>query len=52
MDTYTYGVMCAGAGHKPDVIAITPENVYDEIIKGNNALDNAEVPETGRYLTF
>ena len=43
--------MCAGAGHKPDVIAITPENVYDEIIKGNNALDNAEVPETGRYLT-
>ena len=51
VDTYTYGIMCAGAGHKPDVIAITPENVYDEIIKGNNALDNAEVPETGRYLT-
>lgn len=51
VDAYTYGVMCAGAGHKPDAIAITAENVYDEIIKGNNALDNAEVPETGRYLT-
>ena len=51
VDAYTYGVMCAGAGHKPDAIALTAENVYDEIIKGNNALDNAEVPETGRYLT-
>ncbi|WWR19590.1 hypothetical protein V1226_24630 [Lachnospiraceae bacterium JLR.KK009] len=51
VDAYTYGVMCAGAGHKPDAIAITAENIYDEIIKGNNALDNAEVPETGRYLT-
>ena len=51
VDTYAYGVMCAGAGHKPDATAITAENVYDEIIKGNNALDNAEVPETGRYLT-
>lgn len=51
VDSYVYGVMCAGAGHKPDAIAITAENIYDEIIKGNNALDNAEVPETGRYLT-
>ncbi len=51
VDAYTYGVMCAGAGHKPDAIAITAENIYDEIIKGNNELDNCEVPETGRYLT-
>lgn len=51
VDAYAYGVMCAGAGHKPAAIAVTAENVYDEIIKGNNALDNAEVPETGRYLT-
>lgn len=51
VDAYTYGVMCAGAGHKPDAITVTVENVYDEIIKGNNALDNAEVPEAGRYLT-
>lgn len=48
VDSYTYGVMCQGAGHKPDAITITAENIYDEIIRGNNALDNAEVPETGR----
>ncbi len=51
VDAYTYGVMCAGAGHKPAAVSITAENIYDEIIKGNNELDNAEVPETGRYLT-
>lgn len=51
VDTYTYGVMCAGAGHKPAAISITTENIYDEIIKGNNELDNCEVPEAGRYLT-
>lgn len=51
VDSYTYGVMCEGAGHKPAAAAITADNIYDEIIKGNNELDNAEVPETGRYLT-
>lgn len=51
VDSYTYSVMCAGAGHKPDAAVITQENIYDEIIKANNALDNAEAPETGRYLT-
>jgi hypothetical protein len=51
VDSYVYGVMCAGAGHKPAAVSITAENIYDEIIKGNNELDNAEVPETGRYLT-
>ena len=51
VDSYVYGVMCAGAGHKPVAVSITAENIYDEIIKGNNELDNAEVPETGRYLT-
>lgn len=51
VDAYTYAVMCTGAGHKPASITVTAENVYDEIIKGNNELDNAEVPETGRYLT-
>lgn len=50
VDSYVYGVMCAGAGHKPDAVAVTSANIYDEIIKANNALDNAEVPETGRYL--
>ena len=50
VDTYVYGVMTAGAGQKPAAVALTKTNVYEEIIKGNNALDNEEVPETGRVL--
>lgn len=50
VDTYLYGKMVAGAGTKPAALTLTSENIYDEIIKANNALDNAEVPETGRYL--
>ena len=50
VDTYTYGVMATCAGNKPAAIALTAENIYLEIIKANNALDNAEVPETGRHL--
>lgn len=50
VDSYVYGVMCTGAGHKPDAVALTKENIYTEIISGNNALDNAEVPETGRII--
>ena len=51
IDTYTYGVMCDKAGHKPAAVALTEENIYSEILKGSNALDDAEVPETGRVLT-
>ena len=50
VDTYVYGVMCVGAGHKPDPVALTSENIYDEIIKASAAQDDAEVPETGRVL--
>ncbi len=50
VDKYVYGVMTAGAGTKPTAITLTKDNIYDEILKGNNALDNAEVPETGRVL--
>lgn len=50
VDTYTYGVMCAGAGNKPAAVALTAENFYDEIIKASAVLDDAEVPETGRVL--
>ena len=52
VDKYTYGVMCEGAGHKPDAVALTSDNIYDEIIKANKELDNAEVPETGRFLVL
>lgn len=50
VDTYTYGVMCSGAGHKPEAVALTSENIYDEILKASTALDTVEVPETGRVL--
>ncbi len=50
VDTYTYGVMCDGAGTKPTAITLTPENIYDEITKATETLDNAEVPETNRVL--
>lgn len=50
VDTYVYGVMTAGAGIKPTAKALTAENIYTEIITANNAMDNAEVPETGRVL--
>ena len=50
VDTYVYGIMTANAGHKPAAVALTPDNIYTEIIKAINALDNSEVPETGRVL--
>lgn len=50
VDTYTYGVMCANAGHKPAAKTLTADNIYNEILAASEALDNAEVPETGRVL--
>lgn len=50
VDKYTYGIMCAEAGVKPSVISLTETNIYDEIVKANETLDNYEVPETGRVL--
>lgn len=50
VDTYTYNEMVKGAGTKPDAITLTKDNIYTEIIKAGNTLDNAEVPETERVL--
>lgn len=50
VDTYTYGVMCANAGHKPEAKALTSTNIYPEILAASQALDDAEVPETDRVL--
>ncbi len=50
VDTYTYGVMCAKAGIIPAALALTAANICGEIFKANTALDNAEVPETGRII--
>lgn len=50
VDTYVYGIMCEKAGHKPAAKALTAENIYTEILAASEALDDAEVPETGRVL--
>lgn len=50
VDTYTYGVMAAGAGAKPTAVTLTEENIYTEILKAGTALDNADVPEDNRQL--
>lgn len=50
VDKYTYGVMVTGAGTKPEAVELTSSNIYDEITKATNVLDNAEVPESERVL--
>jgi hypothetical protein len=50
IDSYVYGVMAVNAGTKPEAVELTKDNIYLEIIKGNAALDNAEVSETGRVI--
>jgi len=50
VDSYTYGIMCANAGTVPAAKGLTATNIYVEILAGSEALDNAEVPETGRVL--
>ena len=50
VDAYTYGIMCANAGTVPAAKGLTATNIYAEILAGSEALDNAEVPETGRVL--
>lgn len=50
VDAYVYNVMCENAGNKPSAKALSATNIYTEIIEANNVLDNAEVPETGRYI--
>ena len=50
IDTYVFNEMTANAGIKAEAVALTAENIFDEILKANKALDDAEVPETGRYL--
>ncbi len=49
VDAYTYGVMAANAGHRPEVITSLCD-IYLHIVTANTALDDAEVPETERCL--
>lgn len=50
VDAYTYGVMCENAGNKPDAAVLTSDNIYEAILAGSSALDDAEAPETNRVL--
>ena len=49
VDTYVLGKMSAGAGIKPEALG-AEENIYDAIFEDGAALDEADVPETGRIL--
>lgn len=50
VDTWVYGKMVAGAGTIATPDTLTSDNIYEAIITGSNALDNAETPDTGRVL--
>ncbi len=50
VDKYTYSVMVDGAGITATAAALTADNVYSSILAGSEAMDDAEVPETGRVL--
>ena len=50
VDKHVYTKMTEGAGTKPAAVTLTADNIYDEIIKASNELDNNEVPETGRFI--
>lgn len=50
VDTYTYGVMCAKAGTQATAKTLTATDIYGDILAASQALDDAEIPETGRVL--
>lgn len=47
VDAYTFGVMVTKAGTKPAPVTLTAANIYTEIIKASQVLDDAEVPDDG-----
>lgn len=49
-DSYCYAEMVANAGTVADAAALTPETIYDEIIKANETLDDFEIPDVERVL--
>ena len=50
VDKYVYSVMCENAGTIPEAVELTADNIYTEILSASQALDDADVPETGRVL--
>lgn len=51
VDQYVYAEMAANAGTKVVDVTLTESNIYDEIIKGTELLDDEDVPDIGRVLT-
>lgn len=50
IDTYVYGIMAANAGTKAAAMALSSNDIYAKILDASKALDDAEIPETGRVL--
>lgn len=50
VDTYTYNVMATSAGTKASPVELTKDNIYDAVLAGSEALDDAEVPDTDRVM--
>lgn len=48
IDAYTYSVMAENAGTKPAAVALTADNIFDEMTKATETMDDAEIPETER----
>lgn len=42
--------MASKAGHKPDAVTLTADNIYSSLMDASEGLDDAEVPEVGRVL--
>ena len=49
IDAYVFNKMVTGAGNTESA-ALTAANVYEKILAGSEALDDAEVPDSGRVL--
>ncbi len=50
IDSYIYDVICDNAGTTATAAALTTTNIYEEILKASQTLDDANVPETSRVL--
>ena len=50
VDTHVYKSMTENAGTTAEAAALTPENIYDNIVEGTETLDDNEVPDTERVL--
>lgn len=50
VDKYVINEMLNHAGTKGTPLELTKENIYEEVMKANNVLDNNLIPDGNRYL--